>query len=106
MTNALQQEKKIQQLPTVVQSPIAENPADELSEMENHESGSSTKPTGPFEAPLSPILPPTQPTALPSKDPATATITGGDTAHPVAIITDGEYAQQNTTISTCGLNAN
>ncbi|XP_059220080.1 protein lap4 isoform X12 [Stomoxys calcitrans] len=81
LTNALQQEKT--KLPTLVQSPIAENPSDEHeNETEGHEK--NAPPPVPFEAPLSPILPPT---AQEQQQQQKLTLPA-DSAHPVAIVSD------------------
>ncbi|XP_075148446.1 scribble planar cell polarity protein isoform X3 [Haematobia irritans] len=74
LTNALQQEKK--QLPTLVQSPIAESPSDEPQQ-----EGIENNTPAPFESQLSPILPPTQ-----EMQQQMTQLT--ETAHPVAISSD------------------
>ncbi|XP_073815411.1 protein lap4-like isoform X22 [Musca autumnalis] len=72
LTNALQQEKKVQQLPTVVQSPIAENPSENESEL--HETNAVAP--APFDASLSPI--PAKPQAVETAHPATAAAINAD----------------------------
>uniref|UniRef100_A0A1I8M8A5 PDZ domain-containing protein n=1 Tax=Musca domestica TaxID=7370 RepID=A0A1I8M8A5_MUSDO len=83
LTNALQQEKKVQQLPTVVQSPIAENP----SEIEPESQGNNVP--APFDASLSPIA--FKPQAAESAQPTGAAISADDTLDGVTELRLEQY---------------